>query len=292
MIATAFHRNTLTNSEGGTNDEEFRNAAVVDRVNTTFAVWMGTTMACAQCHTHKYDPITQEEYFKVFAIFNNTADMDQRDESPLLSVYTPDQRRQRAAFEEELAQLKGVTNQETPELVASQKKWESEFPVSLAWQNITPTEVISQAGSNVVITDEYVDVVGGPDTDTYTVNLPLPAGPLRPLQLETLTNDALPHHGPGHGGGNFVITSVRGTISPPEDSTIIGRYVRIEIPGPQKILSLAEVQLFQGTENIAPKGEASQSSTGFAGPANLAIDGNTDGQYMIAKSTTHTETFR
>ena len=75
-VATAFHRNTMTNSEGGTNDEEFRNVAVVDRVNTTFTVWMGTSMACAQCHTHKYDPITQKEYFQVFAFFNNTADAD------------------------------------------------------------------------------------------------------------------------------------------------------------------------------------------------------------------------
>jgi hypothetical protein len=63
LIATAFHRNTMTNNEGGTNDEEFRNVAIVDRVNTTWAVWMGTTMACAQCHTHKYDPISQEESF-------------------------------------------------------------------------------------------------------------------------------------------------------------------------------------------------------------------------------------
>ncbi|MEC7597747.1 MAG: DUF1549 domain-containing protein, partial [Planctomycetota bacterium] len=59
LIATAFHRNTMTNSEGGTDDEEFRVAAVVDRVNTTMQVWMGMTMGCAQCHTHKYDPITQ-----------------------------------------------------------------------------------------------------------------------------------------------------------------------------------------------------------------------------------------
>ena len=65
LIATAFHRNTMTNSEGGTQDEEFRNAAIVDRVNTTMAVWMGTTMACAQCHNHKFDPITQTEYFPV-----------------------------------------------------------------------------------------------------------------------------------------------------------------------------------------------------------------------------------
>ena len=86
LIATAFHRNTMTNNEGGTNDEEFRNAAVIDRVNTTMSVWMGTSMACAQCHTHKYDPITQTEYFQVFAILNNSADADRKDESPILEI--------------------------------------------------------------------------------------------------------------------------------------------------------------------------------------------------------------
>ena len=85
MIATAFHRNTLTNSEGGTSDEEFRSAAIVDRVNTTMAVWMGTTMACAQCHTHKYDPITQKEYFQFYDFFNSTADNDRPNEKSYLS---------------------------------------------------------------------------------------------------------------------------------------------------------------------------------------------------------------
>ena len=60
LVATAFHRNTMTNNEGGTSDEEYRNVAIVDRVNTTMAVWMGTTMACAQCHNHKYDPIDRK----------------------------------------------------------------------------------------------------------------------------------------------------------------------------------------------------------------------------------------
>ncbi len=96
LIATAFHRNTMTNNEGGTQDEEFRNAAVVDRVNTTMAVWMGTTIACAQCHDHKYDPITQQEYFQFFAIFNNTEDADRGDESPVLKIYTDEQRQQHA----------------------------------------------------------------------------------------------------------------------------------------------------------------------------------------------------
>ncbi|OYW15911.1 MAG: hypothetical protein B7Z55_14575, partial [Planctomycetales bacterium 12-60-4] len=80
LIATAFHRNTLTNNEGGTNDEEFRNVAIVDRVNTTFAVWMGTTINCCQCHSHKFDPITQEEFYQVFAILNQSQDADRRDD--------------------------------------------------------------------------------------------------------------------------------------------------------------------------------------------------------------------
>ena len=85
-IATAFHRNTVTNNEGGTIDEEFRSVAVVDRVNTTLSTWMGTTIACAQCHDHKYDPLSQQEFFGLYAVFNNTADADRKDESPLVSI--------------------------------------------------------------------------------------------------------------------------------------------------------------------------------------------------------------
>ncbi|MEW4567381.1 PSD1 and planctomycete cytochrome C domain-containing protein [Tautonia sp. JC769] len=70
--AAGFHRNTLTNTEGGVDQEEFRVAAVVDRVNTTGTVWLGLTVGCAQCHTHKYDPITQREYYQLFAFFNTS----------------------------------------------------------------------------------------------------------------------------------------------------------------------------------------------------------------------------
>ena len=108
LIATAFHRNTMTNNEGGTQDEEFRNVAIVDRVNTTMSVWMGTTMACAQCHSHKYDPLSQQEYFQLFAIFNNTEDADLRDESPLLPIYTPKQKRQLASLNGTAAAIKAL----------------------------------------------------------------------------------------------------------------------------------------------------------------------------------------
>lgn len=76
QIATGFHRNTLTNKEGGVDQEEFRVAAVVDRVNTTATVWLGLTVACAQCHDHKYDPISHREYYQLFAYFNSDREQD------------------------------------------------------------------------------------------------------------------------------------------------------------------------------------------------------------------------
>ena len=82
IIATAFHRNTMNNDEGGTNDEEFRTVAVIDRVNTTFDVWQGLTIGCVQCHTHPYDPIKHKEYYNFMAFFNNTHDGDLTEEAP------------------------------------------------------------------------------------------------------------------------------------------------------------------------------------------------------------------
>ncbi|RUL83381.1 PSD1 and planctomycete cytochrome C domain-containing protein [Tautonia sociabilis] len=76
QAAAGFHRNTLTNTEGGVDQEEFRVAAVVDRVNTTGSVWLGLTVGCAQCHSHKYDPITQREYYQLFAFFNTADEAD------------------------------------------------------------------------------------------------------------------------------------------------------------------------------------------------------------------------
>ncbi len=89
LIATAFHRNTMANDEGGTNDEEFRNMALLDRVSTTWEVWQGTTMACVQCHSHPYDPFRQKDFYQSFAFFNNTQDRDLYNDKPLLKTYHP-----------------------------------------------------------------------------------------------------------------------------------------------------------------------------------------------------------
>jgi hypothetical protein len=84
LLATAFHRNTQNNTEGGTDDEEFRTVAVLDRVNTTWTVWQATTFGCVQCHSHPYDPFPQRDYYRFAAFFNNTEDCDQNDDYPRL----------------------------------------------------------------------------------------------------------------------------------------------------------------------------------------------------------------
>jgi hypothetical protein len=117
-IATAFHRNTMTNTEGGTDDEEWRTAAVKDRVDTSMQVWMGVTAGCAKCHTHKYDPITQKEYYSLFAVFNQTADYDQPDERPTLPLPDPVIEEQIRQANEKIAALKARLEPAPPEAEA------------------------------------------------------------------------------------------------------------------------------------------------------------------------------
>jgi len=112
-LATAFHRNTMTNDEGGTDNEEFRTVAVKDRVDTTFQVWMGLTMGCARCHSHKYDPIRIQDYYAFFAFFNQTADSDRSDDAPLLPSPTAKQAQEIASLEESVKSLEARLQNES-----------------------------------------------------------------------------------------------------------------------------------------------------------------------------------
>jgi hypothetical protein len=118
-IATAFHRNTMTNTEGGTDDEEFRVAAVKDRVDTTLQVWMGLTVGCAKCHSHKFDPVTQTEYYQLFAVFNQTTDTDKPDERPTMPTPTPEQEAANRRIDSQVADLKRQLDTWMPARVAS-----------------------------------------------------------------------------------------------------------------------------------------------------------------------------
>jgi len=197
-MATAFHRNTMTNTEGGTDDEEFRVAAVKDRAETTMQVWMGLTMQCANCHDHKYDPLSQREYYSLYAIFNQTADKDLPDESPTIPAPSPQ-------IDAEIQHVSARIAAINEDIIETRKR----------------------------------------------------------LAAEKASTEVAPQ---------------------------VGRFVRIELPGKGKILSLAEVQVFHDETNVATKGKATQSSVSNDAPATLAIDGNTDGHFFDARSTTHTTT--
>ncbi len=295
LVATAFHRNTQTNNEGGTTDEEFRNVAVVDRVNTTMAVWMGTTMACAQCHHHKYDPISQEDYFRLFAILNNTQDADLSDDSPRLSLFSDEQQQQQRDLEAQIKSLQQIIDTPTEILADEQLRWEASLRAKPAWNVIVPSSVVRASGGPVIPQDDQSLLLPtAAEKDTYSIDIPLnvsaesdPASKISAIRLETLPHESLPKQGSGHGDGNFVITRMSTQWVPSDAQTPQARFVRVSLAGTQKILSLAEVQVFFNGENVAAQGAATQSSVDFSGPAELAIDGNTDGAFAN-KSVTHT----
>ncbi|QDU94922.1 PSD1 and planctomycete cytochrome C domain-containing protein [Lignipirellula cremea] len=121
--ATGFHRNTLHNTEGGTDKEEDRSKKTVDRTNTTGAIWLGLTVGCAECHTHKYDPLTHHEYYSLYAFFNNIDELD-LDMAPAaeLARYQTD----KAAFDAEQKKLDAAAAQYVKkELPAAQQAWEA-----------------------------------------------------------------------------------------------------------------------------------------------------------------------
>ena len=289
-IATAFHRNTMTNTEGGTDDEEFRVAAIKDRVDSTWQVWLGLTMGCAKCHNHKYDPITQNEYYRFYAFFNQTADADRPDESPVLAAPTPEQVEQTRQLDAEIAATKAALEMSTPDLLADQKAWEAEVSGSSEW---VPLDV-EPAAANLFerLPDQSLKAIGPNDpTRVDELRAKLEVNRITALTLEAIPDPSFPLGGSGRGPtGNFVLSRISAEASPVDAAKAqpVARFVRIEIPGNERILSLAEVEVFQSAENLSRTGEASQSSTGYEGVASRAIDGKTDGNYYGANSTTHT----
>ena len=292
-VATAFHRNTMTNTEGGTDDEEFRVAAIKDRVDTTMVVWMGLTMGCAKCHTHKFDPISHKEYYSFYAIFNQTADADKGDDAPFISAPTPEYEARVKLIDAQIAAVKAKLDADTPELAAERTKWEEGLKVAAQWQQLDFADRKSAGNATLAKRDDGSILVSGekPATDTYTLTAKTDLAGITAFRLEAIPDESLPGKGSGRAdNGNFVLSRFTVTAQDAEKSSqpTSGRFVRIELPGQGKWLHLAEVQAFSGADNVALKGTATQSSVDYDGPPNLAIDGNTNGDYYGAKSTFHT----
>ena len=150
IIATAFHRNTMTNTEGGTDDEEWRVAAVKDRTNVTVQAWMGLTMGCAECHTHKYDPITQREYYSFFAFFNQTEDADRPNEAPTMPVPTSEQERKQGETRRRRSRRcrrRSTTRRRSPRSRRSGRARSA--TASAGWVVLQPETLASKAGATL-----------------------------------------------------------------------------------------------------------------------------------------------
>ncbi len=131
-VATGFHRNVMTNDEGGADPAEYLSKYMVDRVSTTGAVWLGTTVGCAECHDHKYDPLTQKEFYRFYAFFHNVPEKGldgTRVENPLprLSVPTPEQASELIDLDRAVDEAERLARQRENELPAGQAKWEKEI---------------------------------------------------------------------------------------------------------------------------------------------------------------------
>lgn len=214
LVATGFHRNTMLNNEAGSKNDEFYDAAVKDRVDTTATVWLGSTVGCAQCHDHKYDPFKQDEYYELYSIFNNTSDSAIKI-SEELDVFTGDDEELRFRTAEAEA-AKAVLDTPTPELAAAQRAWEQRTAPDLAvwedaWEVLPPVTADSAGGASLkalpdgsILAEEPGD---GPEI--YEISFEAEPTAVTGLRIEALGDESLPGGGPGwEETGAFSLTGI------------------------------------------------------------------------------------
>ncbi len=216
LVATGFHRNTLINQEGGTDNEQFRNEEMVDRVNTTGAVWLGLTLGCAQCHTHKFDPISQKEYFEVFAFFNQGEDVNNvattievGEGEMFLKNPDPEKITALESAKATLASVTKSTSKRQMEWEAS--KIEEKQPNSKAnWIRRKPSRFSADDGAHLeLLEDDSILASKDGANEIYRVEIPASSASVAAMRLRILPHDSLPQNGPGlAGNGNIVLTRV------------------------------------------------------------------------------------
>ncbi|HWC77917.1 MAG TPA: DUF1549 and DUF1553 domain-containing protein, partial [Blastocatellia bacterium] len=219
-IASGFHRNTMFNEEGGVDQEEALWETIVDRVNTTATVWLGSTLACAQCHDHKFDPFTQKEYYQLFAFYNNTSYHFEGDarvsEQKLietrLELPSLEQATKKNQLNAEITTLEASLKAPHPELETAQLEWERTVVESSSkWRVLDPTSFSSSGGSKLTKLDDKSIIVAGanPAKDVYTVSAPTDLRGITGIRIEALPDPRLPGGGPGRDpDGNFFLSRV------------------------------------------------------------------------------------
>jgi hypothetical protein len=216
-VATGFNRNHPTNSEAGEEEDEYRSAYVVDRVNTTATVFMGVTLACAQCHDHKYDPLTQRDYYSFYAYFNNIKERDSEYMNPRPSIPVPsaDQEPRLADLKARIDALKKRLERDDSLTDAAQKEWERDtlkrLGKPIGWTTPPLSGMLSRGGSQLKLLDDGSILSTGPAPvkDTYDIMLLPGKKRITALRLEVLPDDSMPEKGLGRASdGRFVLSAI------------------------------------------------------------------------------------
>lgn len=236
MVATGFNRNGRLNGEGGRIIAEWFAETVIDRVETVGLTWLGLTVGCARCHDHKYDPVTQKEFYQLYAFFNSVDETGVLDafagaggnrvggnSRPVAMLPTPAQEVQTAKLEAAVTAAQQHVAAAQKQLPQLQKEWEEKFREQLdqqleAWQPLAPTDVQSEGGATLERQEDGSWLAGGknPPHDTYVITAPLPAGEFSGLLIDALPDASLPNQSLGrNANGNFVLTGVEAEITAP-----------------------------------------------------------------------------
>ncbi len=241
-VATGFHRNPRLNGEGGIIAEEWRVETVIDRVETTGLTWLGLTFNCCRCHDHKYDPISQHEFYSMFSYFNNIAESgtlqgESRNSDPTIPVPSPEQEAHLKSLQQAVSVAESELNatlSALPQLVAD---WEPGFRTQLdstvsPWVPLEPKSVVSPQGTVLTRQADGSYLASGPNpiNDVYEVRAPLAAGTWSGLLLECFIDPSLPHGSLGrYPNGNFVLSRVEAQITAPSLSTpLVAKFTRAE----------------------------------------------------------------
>jgi hypothetical protein len=237
QVATGFNRCNPTTAEGGLIDAEYLVKYAVDRVETMSTVWLGSTMGCAVCHDHKYDPFTQKEFYELFAFFNsideNASDGNARDPKPVVKVPSEEQGTALAAISAKLEALEEEKGAPMPETDAAQVEWQlgALAEVERRWQRMAVASVTSSGGADVTAQDDGSWLVSGanPATDTFEVLGRTDGSSLRALQLELLTDASFVGNGVGRAtNANIVLTDVEIAIAPAREDA---EFTEVDLAG-------------------------------------------------------------
>ncbi|RIK82287.1 MAG: hypothetical protein DCC68_06665 [Planctomycetota bacterium] len=225
IVATGFNRCNVTTSEGGAIDAEYLIHYTNDRVSTVGTVWMGLTLGCAVCHDHKFDPVSQKDFYQLTAFFNSldgpVMDGNSKNPAPVVKVASDEQLAQMAALDEQIDETAKTLSADNAEVDRAQAEWEASLAAKpegdVKWTVLNAKSYTSRGKANLAKLEDNSILASGenPAQEVYEIVADLPAEPVAAVRLEALTDPSLPEGGAGRSpNGNVVLSEFEIETSP------------------------------------------------------------------------------